>query len=155
MAPTAQRPRISQRDETHLQHTLAICCLSMRFLLRLKQVSNASESSKRSGNIKFSRLQSSWRLFCRGVPVSNNLLEQRILLTMLLRMQFSFLMQWASSMIYCNCLVSLRWMQMYQISPHKFRKGMSFRHQRVVICYADIELAMRKIFCFQHFLWFR
>lgn len=42
-------------------------------LLALNHLSNNYEESKMPGRIKFSRLQSSWRLFWRGVPVSNNL----------------------------------------------------------------------------------
>mmetsp|Transcript_33907 Transcript_33907/g.73367 ORF Transcript_33907/g.73367 Transcript_33907/m.73367 type:complete len:314 (-) Transcript_33907:723-1664(-) len=61
--------------------------------------SNCSESPKISGSRKFNNAHSSCRLFCRGVPVMSSRNSVLSNLTALLRLEFSFLMRCASSMM--------------------------------------------------------
>lgn len=56
-----------------------------------------SELLKTSGNRKLSNAQSSWRLFCKGVPVSSNLFMLLNSRSSSESFDFSFLILWASS----------------------------------------------------------
>mmetsp|Transcript_35506 Transcript_35506/g.85675 ORF Transcript_35506/g.85675 Transcript_35506/m.85675 type:complete len:229 (+) Transcript_35506:1028-1714(+) len=66
---------------------------------RLNHSSNCSDDEKISGRRKLRRAQSSCRLFCSGVPVMSNRNPVFSSLTALLRLEFSFLIRCASSMI--------------------------------------------------------
>jgi len=59
--------------------------------------SNAADSGNRSGKRKFRSAQSSWRSFCRGVPVRRRACSKWSLRTLLLTSDPSFLMMWPSS----------------------------------------------------------
>lgn len=72
--------------------------------------SKSAADPKTSGNRKLSSAHcnkitqtSSWRLFCKGVPVKSRRLRQGKRRTICERAEFSFLIRWASSItIYCH-----------------------------------------------------
>mmetsp|Transcript_29197 Transcript_29197/g.94188 ORF Transcript_29197/g.94188 Transcript_29197/m.94188 type:complete len:208 (+) Transcript_29197:798-1421(+) len=68
-------------------------------ICKLKSSSNFSDDAKTSGKRKFSKAQSSCKLFCRGVPVISKRFSTWSWRTVLLSWAFSFLMRWASSTI--------------------------------------------------------
>jgi hypothetical protein len=68
-------------------------------LLELNQRSNSSLESKMSGRMKLSRLHSSCRLFCNGVPVNNSLKFVDRLRTTWESRLYSFLILCASSIM--------------------------------------------------------
>ncbi len=61
----------------------------------LNHESKEVEQSKTSGNKKLSKAHNSWRLFCKGVPVINNLKSVGSKRTNLAREEFSFLIRCA------------------------------------------------------------
>lgn len=72
---------------------------SLALLPRSNHSSKSSEEEKISGSKKFNRLHSSWRLFCRGVPVKSNLFFDFNYLILLDVWESSFLILCASSII--------------------------------------------------------
>ena len=66
---------------------------------KLNQLSKSSESLKICGIMKLSKLQSSMRLFCKGVPVSSRRLYALILLDCLMVIDSLFFNLWASSKV--------------------------------------------------------
>ena len=63
------------------------------------KASKAAESPKTSGSRKLSSAQSSWRLFCSGVPVMSSRHLVLYSRTICDSTEFSFLMRWASSIM--------------------------------------------------------
>jgi len=82
-------------------YTLWSCwtTLSWSFPCNSNHESKSSDLLNTSGNKKFNKAQSSWRLFCNGVPVSKSLFLQLNSLTICDNAEFSFLIRWASSII--------------------------------------------------------
>jgi len=68
-------------------------------LLVLNHSSKSSELVKTSGSKKLRSAQSSWRLFCKGVPVISNLLADFISRIISESFDSSFFILWASSII--------------------------------------------------------